>query len=37
MTGLQAGLRWYGKTKEGKYMTEQQTIQEGDRAAANGD
>jgi hypothetical protein len=28
------GSRWYGKTKEGKYMTEQQAIQEGDRAAA---
>ena len=26
------GSRWYGKTKGGKYMTEQQAIQEGDRA-----
>ena len=31
------GSRWYGKTKEGKYMTEQQAIQEGDRAAAKND
>ena len=32
-----AGSRWYGKTKEGKYMAEQQAIQEGVRAAAKGD
>ena len=31
------GSRWYGKTKEGKYMSEQQAIQEGDRAAAKND
>ena len=31
------GSRWYGKTKEGKYMSEQQAIQEGDRAAAKKD
>jgi hypothetical protein len=29
------GSRWYGKTKEGKYMSEQQAIGEGDRAAKN--
>ena len=27
------GSRWYGKTKEGKYMSEQDAIKEGDRAA----
>jgi len=29
------GSRWYGKTKEGKYMTEQQAISEGDKKAAD--
>jgi hypothetical protein len=29
------GSRWYGKTKEGKYMSEQDAIKEGDRAAKN--
>jgi hypothetical protein len=29
------GSRFYGKTKEGKYMTEAEAIREGDRAAAN--
>jgi hypothetical protein len=27
------GSRFYGKTKKGKYMTEQEAIKEGDRAA----
>lgn len=31
------GSRFYGKTKEGKYVTEQEAIDEGDRAAAKGD
>jgi hypothetical protein len=26
------GSRWYGKTKKGKYMTEQDAMKEGDRA-----
>jgi hypothetical protein len=30
------GTRWYGKTKSGKYMSEQDAIKEGDRAAKNG-
>ena len=29
------GSRWYGKTKEGKYMSEQDAIKEGDRKAKN--
>jgi hypothetical protein len=29
------GSRWYGKTKEGKYMSEQDAIKEGDRRAKN--
>jgi hypothetical protein len=28
------GSRFYGKTKKGKYMTEQEAVKEGDRAAA---
>jgi hypothetical protein len=28
------GSRFYGRTKEGKYMSEQEAIKEGDRAAA---
>jgi hypothetical protein len=31
------GSRFYGKTKEGKYMDEQDAIKEGDRAAAKGE
>ncbi|MEP6699437.1 MAG: hypothetical protein ABJB09_06870 [Verrucomicrobiota bacterium] len=27
-----AGSRWYGKTKKGKYMTEQDAMTEGDHA-----
>jgi hypothetical protein len=30
------GTRWYGKTKSGKYMSEQDAIKEGDRPAKNG-
>ena len=30
------GSRWYGNTKQGKYMTEDEAIQEGDRKASNG-
>lgn len=30
------GDRWYGKTKEGKYMTEEEAIQAGYRASKNG-
>jgi len=26
------GSRWYGKTKHGKYMSEQEAINAGDRA-----
>jgi len=26
------GSRWYGKTKHGKYMSEQDAIKEGDHA-----
>lgn len=29
------GSRWYGKTKSGKYMTEEEAIKEGYRAAKN--
>jgi len=29
------GSRWYGKTKHGKYLSEQDTIKEGDHAAKN--
>jgi hypothetical protein len=29
------GDRWYGKTKQGKYMTEAEALQEGYRAAKN--
>ncbi|MGI9115314.1 MAG: hypothetical protein ACR2FX_09835 [Chthoniobacterales bacterium] len=28
--------RFYGRTKEGKYMSEEEAIKEGDRAAARG-
>jgi hypothetical protein len=31
------GSRFYGTTKKGKYMTEQDAINEGDRAAARGE
>jgi hypothetical protein len=31
------GSRFYGTTKKGKYMTEQDAIKEGDRAAAKGE
>src|SRR5262249_32648207 len=30
------GDRWYGKTKNGKYMTEAEAIRQGYRAAKNG-
>jgi hypothetical protein len=29
------GSRWYGKTKQGKYMSEAEAVKEGDRAAKN--
>ena len=29
------GSRWYGKTKHGKYLSEQDAIKEGDHAAKN--
>jgi len=29
------GSRWYGKTKEGKWMTEAEAIKDGNRAAKN--
>ena len=29
------GSKWYGKTKHGKQMTEQEAIKEGDRPAKN--
>jgi hypothetical protein len=29
------GSKWYGKTKHGKHMTEQDAIEEGDRPAKN--
>ena len=29
------GTRWYGKTKQGKYMSEADAIKEGDHAAKN--
>ena len=28
---------WYGKTKQGKYMTEDEAKKEGNRAAAKGE
>jgi hypothetical protein len=31
------GSRFYGRTKEGKYVTEDEAIKEGNRAAAHGD
>jgi hypothetical protein len=31
------GSRFYGKTKRGKYVTEEEAIKEGDRAAAKGE
>jgi hypothetical protein len=31
------GSRFYGKTKQGKYVTEADAIKEGDRAAKAGD
>jgi hypothetical protein len=31
------GSRFYGKTKQGKYMSEADAIKEGDHAAKNGD
>jgi hypothetical protein len=30
-----AGSRYYGKTKQGKYMSEQDAVKEGDRPAKN--
>ena len=30
------GTRWYGKTNQGKYMTEKDAIAQGYRAAVNG-
>jgi maltose-binding protein MalE len=30
------GTRWYGNTKHGKYMNEDDAIKEGDRPALNG-
>jgi hypothetical protein len=32
-----AGSRYYGKTKQGKYMSEADAIKEGDHAAKNGE
>jgi hypothetical protein len=32
-----AGSRFYGKTKQGKYMKEADAIKEGDHASKNGD
>jgi hypothetical protein len=29
------GSRWYGKTKQGKYVSEQEAIKEGDHASKN--
>lgn len=29
------GSKWYGKTKHGKYLSEQEAIKEGDKAAKN--
>jgi len=29
------GSKWYGKTKKGKYLSEQDAINEGDKAAKN--
>jgi hypothetical protein len=31
------GSRFYGKTKKGKYMTEAEAINEGDKAAKGGE
>ena len=31
------GSRWYGKTKQGKYLSEQDAIKEGDHAAGHGE
>jgi hypothetical protein len=31
------GSRFYGKTKQGKYMSEAEAIKEGERAAKTGD
>ncbi len=31
------GSRYYGKTKQGKYMPEEEAIKEGDRAAKRGE
>ena len=29
------GTKWYGKTKQGKYMSEAEAVKEGDNAAKN--
>ena len=29
------GTKWYGKTKQGKYMSEAEAVKEGDKAAKN--
>ncbi|HWX77754.1 MAG TPA: hypothetical protein VNY32_09755 [Candidatus Acidoferrales bacterium] len=29
------GSKWYGKTKQGKYMSEAEAVKEGDKAAKN--
>ena len=29
-----AGTRWYGKTKKGQYMTEQEAVKAGNKAAS---
>ncbi len=29
------GSRYYGKTKQGKYLSEEEAVKEGDRAAAH--
>jgi hypothetical protein len=31
------GSRFYGRTKQGKYMTEDEAMKEGNRAAAHGE